>query len=138
MSPEMWMAITGTAGSIFIGGMMWRGTQADIAAATKENAARAEEIKQLRIDMDKRVNDHIDDNKESASKFDSQLQRQWSWQANHEREAAARRLEVQTRMGKFEGALELHGSESKQLIALVTEVRTDVKELRKQMNKEKS
>lgn len=106
-------------GGILIGGVAW-GRNQNIVGDLKEV------IKNQRADLDKKIDDHIEDNKDSDERVSGQLQRQWAWQSSYEKEAAERRFDIQKQMGKFEATLSIHDNQYGEILRLIQSMSKDL------------
>ena len=135
ISPEM-IGVLITAGSgLFLGGVAWTDVKRDSAANTNS-------IKELKIAMDKKIDEHIDDNLKTDESRRGWIQRNTDWQGAHEREANNMRFELQKQMSKLESDILISSARYDEIVRLISgltetlskemdQLKIAIKELRK-------
>lgn len=86
----------------------------------------------LEYRMNKKIDEHIADDERTETSLKNQMSRMWEWKDAHERDAAGTRLELQKQIGKIEAGVQIHDGQYAQIISLISEIKDDIKELKKQ------
>ncbi len=80
--------------------------------------------------MNTKIDQHIKDDENSHLSINAQLQRQWEWQATHEREAANQRFEFQGKISAVTARVDVHDTGIQQIISILQEIKAEMKETR--------
>jgi SMC interacting uncharacterized protein involved in chromosome segregation len=59
-----------------------------------------------------------------------QLDKLWDWKDSHEKDVADKRLEFQKQFGSLEGKVAIHDGNYTQILSILAEIKTEIKELR--------
>jgi len=60
----------------------------------------------------------------------TQLEKLWTWKDNHEKDVSEKRFELQKQIGALEGKVAIHDGNYLQILSILSEIKTEIKELR--------
>lgn len=73
---------------------------------------------------------HVAVSQFKISQNSRQLEKMWDWKDAHEKDIADKRLEFQKQIGGLEGKIAIHDGNYAQIISILSEIKTELKELR--------